>query len=65
MKQQFTYNNKIYELRDGELYRLPYKAKDGRNMRELKCKRWKDGWILGSSQKSLAQVMEMVGKRTF
>lgn len=54
----FEYLGKKYVWHKNELYRLPYTS----NLRSygiLKCKKWKDGCILGDKRKSLSQLQAM------
>lgn len=55
----FQYNNKTYVFHEKELYRLPYQEKK-RAYGLHKCKRWRDGFILGKSRKSRKQVLAMI-----
>lgn len=54
----FQYLKKIYIWHENDLYRLPFTS-NLRNYGLLKCKKWKDGYILGESRKSLAQLQSM------
>ena len=54
----FEYMGKTYVWHKKELYRLPYLS----NMRSfglLKCKKWNEGYILGSVRKSKNQLKAM------
>ena len=54
----FEYLGKKYIWHKKELYRLPFTA-SFRSYGLLKCKKWKDGYILGESRKSLSQLQAM------
>lgn len=59
MKQTFTFENKQYELINGELFRPPQMI--GKSFYGLKkCARWRDGFYLGSKPKSMAQIKGMI-----
>jgi hypothetical protein len=57
-KYGFIHDNKVYGWKDKQLFRLPQQI--GLRFYGLKeCKPWKDGFVLGSSRKSLSQLQSM------
>ena len=56
----FVYSGKTYVLYRNELYRLPYQS-GFKFFGLLKCKPWKDGYILGDARKSGGQIKGMLG----
>jgi len=58
MNNGFEYMGKTYVWYKNELYRMPMQV--GRNFYGLKkCKPWNDGYIIGSSRKSMGQLIGM------
>jgi hypothetical protein len=54
----FKQQNKTYIWNKGNLYRLPF-FENKRGYGLLKCKPWRDGFIVGNQRKSLAQLKGM------
>jgi hypothetical protein len=54
----FKQQNKIYIWKEGNLYRLPF-FENKRAYGLLKCKPWRDGFIVGNQRKSKAQLKGM------
>jgi hypothetical protein len=55
----FNYLGKTYIFKESDLFRLPFES----HLRFYgihKCKRWKDGFILGDKRKSKAQILAML-----
>lgn len=55
----FQYLGKTYIFKEGDLFRLPFES----HLRFFgihKCKKWKDGFILGDKRKSKAQILAML-----
>jgi hypothetical protein len=55
----FMYLGKTYIFNGADLFRLPFES----HLRFYgihKCKRWKDGFILGDKRKSKAQILAML-----
>lgn len=58
MSKGFHYMGKTYVWHKKHLYRLPYESK--LHFYGLKkCAKWNDGYYLGSSKKSLSQLLSM------
>lgn len=58
MSKGFHYMGKTYVWYKKELYRLPFES----NLHFYgvkKCAKWKDGYYLGASKKSLNQLLSM------
>jgi len=64
MNNGFDYMGKRYLWKNKELYRLPFQS-DLNFYGVKKCTKWKDGYILGSQRKSLAQLKGMNNKRIY
>ena len=55
----FRYLGKTYIFKEADLFRLPFES----NLRFYgihKCKKWKDGFILGDKRKSKSQILSML-----
>jgi hypothetical protein len=55
----FHYLGKTYIFKGADLFRLPFESRL-RFYGVHKCKKWKDGFILGDKRKSKAQILAML-----
>ena len=55
----FQHLGKTYILKEADLFRLPFES-HLRFYGLKKCKRWKDGFILGDKRKSRGQILAML-----